>query len=436
MAEAKIGELPKKPKEELIYDKDYRHSLTASSYTDQRSFLSNVSGSPMLVEYYRQVLGESEAPFTLQPESIETYQSYTRIKGMIIKIDGDKSPSFDDETGVMSEQGVAFVMADLAPIIFDVFIADIGDGKTGLFHISTPPRIRNLTADKVYEVDFKIIAIMNQRIEDNLTIKVVEDLVYSKDSAIRGGNAVISSTDYYDNKELMKFETNITQFMMQNFYFPAERTIILPPVDEDDTLLCYDPYLAQFLQYTIPTRRLGLRDSIDVISVEFGSMQRGSKPVTVWDMFTQNNFSRPEQYKQTFWLHQRDSLLNTRYYGGFYYCKLDTVLLTVENAASRNAYRYTGPVMTSMSMTYDTFQPGLPGVEHTYYFSDEFYEGNPTDPNEKFIYDFFRDKTVDKKALLKILAKYWDMPPMDQVYMGGIYLLAIRISLSTTYDYL
>lgn len=436
MAEAKIGEIPKQPKPELIYDKEYRHSLTASSYTNQMSFLSNVSGSPMLVEYYRQVLGGSEAPFTLQPESIETYQSYTRVKGMIIKIDGDKSPSFDDETGVMSDQGVAYVISDLAPIIFDVFIADIGDGKTGLFHIPTPPRIRTITMDKVYEIDFKIIAIMNQRIEDNLNKKIVEDLVYSKDSAIRGGNAVITATDYYDNKELLKLETNIAQSMMESFYFPPERTIILPPVDEDDTELCYDPYLAQFLQFTVPSRRLGLRDGIDVISVEFGSMKRGTKPVTVWDMFTQNNFTHPGQYKKTYWKHQRDSLLNTRYYGGFYYSKLDTAILTVEEAASKNAYRYTGPVMTSMSMTYDTFQPGLPGEEYTYYFSDEFYEGNPTEPNEKFVFDFFRDKTIDKKALLKVLNGYWELEPKDQLYMGGIYLLAIRISLSTTYDYL
>lgn len=438
MAEAQIGQLEPKKKPEFIYDKTYKHSLTASSYNEQRSFLSNVSGNPALVEYYRQVLDGSEAPFTLQPESIETYQSYTRIKGMIIKIDGDLNPTFDDDTGTMMTSGVAFVMSDLAPIIFDVFVMDIGDGKTALFHISTPPRIRTITMDKVYEVDFRSIAIMNKRIEENLNAKVIEDLVYSKDSAIRGGNAVISDTDFNDNKALNNFETLISRTLMENFYYHPERTIILPKVgtSEADDDLRYDPYLAQFLQYTIPVRRLGLQDGIEVINTDVGRRERGGVKLTPWDMFTQNNFDRPEQYKSDYWVHHRDSLLNTRYYGGFFYCKLDTVILNKETGASKEAYRYAGPLMTMMDVRYDDGGVPKDGTPVQYYFSDEFYTGKPTKPNEKFIFDFFRDKIIDKKALLKILNDYWKMEPLDQLYMGGIYIRAIQISLSTTYNYL
>ena len=432
MAEAEIGKIPNKPKEELIYDKNYRHSLTASSYTGQTSLLSNVSGSPILTEYYRQFLGASEEPITLQPDSIETYQSYTRIKGLILKIDGDKSPNFDDELGIITEQGVAFVMFDLAPIIGDVFIADIGDGLTGLYTISAPPRIRNITMDKVYEIDFRLIAIMNQAIEDNLNKKVVEEFVYSKDSAIRGGNAVITASDWEDNKKLNHLETLISKFIYENFFYNPEKTIILP--GEDDVL--YDPYLARFLQYTIPTRRLGMRDSISVVGTEFGSMRKGGKKINIWDMFLENDFDHPELYKQDYFIHLSESLINTKYYGGVYYSKIDRVILTEEEGASSEAYRFVGG--TFIGEPYGSAErfPNKVGVKHDYFFSDEFYTGKPTKPNEKFIYDFFKNKTIDKKALLSILDDYFTKDPLEQLYMGGIYILAIRISLSSTYNYL
>lgn len=432
MAEAQIGSLPKKLEPELIYDKNYRHSLTASSYTALRSLLSNVTGTPYLTEYYRQVLGASEEPHSIQPDSIETYQSYTRIKGMIIKIDGDRTPNFDDDTGTITEQGIAFVISDLAPVIYDVFVADIGDGRTGLFHIPTPPRIRELTVDKVYEVDFKLLTVMNQSLEDNLNKKVIEDLVYSKDSAIRGGNAVISATDFYDNKRLYELLTLIAQSFIQDFYYHPEKTVVLPVADE----LVYDPYLTRFLQYTIPTRRLGMQDSINVIGVDTGRNSRGGTKINVWDMFKQNNFNNPQQYKQKYYQHERDALLNTRFYGGFYYSKLELAILTEEYGSGREAYQYGGPVLGMGGVPLDVEKAGIAGVEHNYYFSDEFYTGKPTKPNEKFIFDFFRDKTIDKKALIKILDQYWVMPDMDRFYMAGIYITAINISLSTTYNYL
>lgn len=432
MAEAEIGKIETVKKPELIYDKNYRHSLTASSYTGQTSLLSNVSGSPILTEYYRQFLGASEEPITLQPDSIETYQSYTRIKGLILKIDGDKSPSFDDEFGVITEQGVAFVMFDLAPIIGDVFIADIGDGLTGLYAISSPPRIRTITMDKVYEIDFKMIAIMNADIEQNLNKKVVEEFVYSKDSAIRGGNAVITTSDFQDNGELSHLETLISKYLYEEFYYNPEKTIILPDVDD----VLYDPYLARFLQYTIASRRLGMRDPINVIGTEFGSMKKGGKKLNVWDMFLQNDFNHPELYKQAYFVHPSASLINTKYYGGVYYSKIDRVVITEEEAASKDAYRFVSGTFVGEIYPSEQNWPGKKGESYPYFFSDEFYTGNPTKPNEKFIYDFFKNKTVDKKALLKVLEGFWSAPKLEQLYMGGIYILAIRISLSTTYKYL
>lgn len=430
MAEAEIGKIDKPNKPELIYDETYRHSITSSNYRPMTSLLSNIGGIPTLVEYYRQVLGASEEAITLQPDSIETYQSYTRIKGLIIKLDSEPSISFDDGPGTITEQATAFMIFDLAPIIGDVFIMDIGDGMTGLYTIAEPPRIRSYAKDKVYECDIKLIAQMTQQIEDNLNKKVVEELIYSKDSAVRGGNAVLTKDDYKANGELNHFETMISKYVMEKFFYNPEKTIILP--NQEDVL--YDPYLTRFLQYTIPTRKLGMRDNIRVINTEIGSMEKGGKKRNVWDMFLENNFNYPSLYKQKYYVHNSASLINTKYYGGVFFSKIDRVILTEEQGSSKDAYRYIGGIFVGNG--FSDIKPGKDGEEYNYFFSDDFYMGKPTLPNEKFIYDFFRDKVIDKRTLLNHLEGFWQLDEMTQLYMSGIYLLAIRISLSTTYNYL
>lgn len=439
MAEAIIGKIDKPNKPELIYDPEYKHPLVASSYNGHTSLLSNISGKPMLTQYYRSVQGASTEPHGFQPDSIETYQSYTCIKGLIIKIDGDMASNWDGEWSTIGQEGIGYVIFDLAPVPHDVFIGDIGDGRAGLFQLYEEPRIRRVAMDKVYEIQIRLIAIVNRQIEENLNKKTVQTLVYSKDSAIRGGNAVLTVGDYDANKIIAKLESLIIQDHLAEFYYEPEKTIVIP-VGSDGTLT-YDPYLAKFLSYTFTTRKTGLRDPIETLGVSFGKNQVGGTKLTVWDMFYQENYKFPTRYKQKYYMHNSLDLLNTRYYGGIYYSKMDQAILTEETGASSDAYRYSGNLLfdeVAPSNADDEFKTrsGKTGVAYDYFFSDEFYTGNPTAPHEKFIFDFFRDQTVDKEALIEVLNGYWDLTPIQRCYMAGIYVAAIRISLSTTYNYL
>lgn len=158
-------------------------------------------------------------------------------------------------------------------------------------------------------------------------------------------------------------------------------------------------------------------------------------------MFYQLNFKHPERYKQNYYLYNALDLINTMYYGGVYYSKVDTVILTEPTGAARSAYRYTGNLLfdevapTSANNSFKT--RGLrSGEAHDYFFSDDFYKGASTLPHEKFIFDFFRDQVIEKKTLIGIIENYWNLTPTQRCYMAGIYVLAIRISLSTTYKYL
>lgn len=437
MAEAIIGKIDKPKQPELIYDPEYRHPIVASNYVGSTGILTNIPGKPVLVEYYRQVMGASTEAHGFQPDSIETYQSYERIKGLIIKLDGEFANNWDSEWNIVGVEGVARAIFDLGPVPYDVFIADVGDGRAGLFELNSEPRIRTIAMDKIYEFDVKLIALVTEDIQENLNKKTVKELVYSKDSAVKGGNAVLTVGDYQHNVELAKLETVLIQDYLSEFYYEGEKTIVVP---NDDGELIYDPYLAQFLSYTFTTRKTGLRDSIATLGITFGKSTVGASKLTIWDMFLQLNFAHPERYKQKYYIYDAYQLRNTRYYGNVSFSKMNKVILTESHGASALAYREYGPILFDaifqVGKGTDIPIEGVEGTPRSYFLSDDFYTGNPTAASEKFIFNFFRDKVVEKDKLIEVINGYWGLSPIERCYMGGIYVLAIRIALSTTYNYL
>lgn len=432
MAEAVIGSIKKPNKEETIYDPEYRHSIVSSRYVSHTSFLANVDGIPIMTEYYRQVRGKDEEPIGFQPESPETYQSYTRIKGLIIKQDGNRSFNLDPQKGISNDRGLGYVIFDLVPIKGDVFIKDNGSGRAGLYQLTEAVEYKTNEADKVYQIEYQLIAFMNQEIEDNLNAKVVKELVYSRESALNGSDAVLTVGDYDANKTINNLMTLISEHILRTFWFKRDRTIVLPTENDTDAII-YDPYLTHFLSVTIPSSRVGTVKNITVLSVDYGQVNRGQKPLTVWDMFFQRMFDYPQQFKREYWKHSKYSLINTRYYGNVYFSDVDEVLLTSEFGSSSEAYRYSFGILGDEEGLRP--QNGVQAEPYEYFFSNEFYEGKGTE-TEQFVWKFFKEKTIDKQALVKILEKYWDLTPMEQLYMGGIYVAACRIALSTTYHYL
>lgn len=430
MAQTVIGQVPEPVQEERAMDKVYRHSIVESHYTPHTSLLSFVSGSPTLVEWYRGSYGTDEEQHAFTPNSIETYSSYKRIRNLIVKLD-DGNGSFNfDQTNAQSELTyTGYVIFDLTPNKGDLFIKDIGDGRAGLFKLTEQPEIRSIAADKCYYFEAKLFGVVTEEIENNLNSKVIEDLYYSKDIAVAGGNAVLTKDDTQLNKKLYDFQLAIMDEILGNHFFSDENTIIIPN-EKNDYL--YDPYLAKFLSYTFPVKLLGSRNKIELLNVNYwvdsGKMQ---EPLTVWDMFYRNGFDHPKRFKQDYFVHNRNEMMNTRGYGNVYYSKMDRVIVIHKPSAMGQAYDFKGGLLPQGVYTP---HPSAEGEDYPYYFSKEFYEGGGTE-QEQFIWKMFKDKTIGKKELVDILEKFWDLEPVDKLYMSGIYVGACKTALVTSSAY-
>ena len=431
MAQTIIGQTPAPKPKETILPESYRHTIVESVEVPHTSMLSFVPGEPTLTEYYRGSYGTDEEQLGFHPESIETYQSYKRINNFIMKIDDGKGNyNFNPENAQSTHNLQGYVLFDLVPNIGDLFIKDIGDGRAGLYMINVQPEVMTIHADKCYRIEAEMQAIVTQTIHEYLNRQVIEELYYSKDSHVGGGNAVLTKQDFTLNGKLYDLMAGIVDDVLANHYFSQEETVVIP--NEFDDLL-YDPYLAKFLSYVIPHDMLGPRDKVKTISVSYYSGDRKQQePITIWDMFYRGDFSNPKRYKQEFYTHTRSSLLNTRYYGNIFFSKIDRAILVHKAGARKEAYLYTGAVIPIGPQT--IIPPSPEGTPHTYYFGDDFYEFGGTE-TQKFVWKMFKDKTVDKAGLVKVLEAYWDLDEIDKLYMAGIYIGAIKIALVTNSQY-
>ncbi|EBY9764015.1 hypothetical protein D5W64_12955 [Salmonella enterica subsp. enterica serovar Saintpaul] len=432
MAQTIIGQTPQKPLEETALPESYKNTIIESRYIPHTSLLSFVPGMPTRTIYYRGSYGRDEEQQGFEPESIQTYASYKRIHNLIIKIDnGNGNYNFDNVTGQGSNQLTGYVLFDLTPNKGDLFIKDIGDGRAGLYIVTQQPELRTIHADKCYYLEAELTAIMTNKIQLNLDQKVIEELYYSKSSAVNGGNAVLTKTDLDLNKKLYDLQFAIVDDILANHYYNDEDTIIIPNEDNDRL---YDPYLAKFLSYVFPQKVIGARKKIRLLDPNYYvDSRRANDPMTVWDMFYRNDFSMPNRYKREYWTHRRQDIINTRMYGSVFFSKMDRMINVFEESARKGAYSFTGTLIPNITPGgYDG--PREPGKPWTYFFTPEFYEGKGTE-TEQFVWKMFRDKVMDKKMVVDVLEKYWELDDITKLYMSGIYVGAIKQALITTSDY-
>lgn len=406
------------PKQEpVIYDPGYRHSIVDSRYTPSTSLLSNVDGTPVLVEYYRAVLGASEEQIGLQTGNVPTYQSYTRIKNMILKFQGPEAFNFEEAKAEATAMVTAYILFDVAPILGDMFITDIGDGRAGIYQIIEAPRIKTFNVDKVYEVDCQLLGVVTQQIFDDLNRKVVQELVYSKDSALNGGNAIIAQSDFDNDKKLDAYMRSIGKYFLSNFLWESENTLCLPggiKLPECDYERVYDPYLTEFAIDVLPLRLLGYTKLISRVGYD-GYIEYGKNyQVTVWDLFRHCDWSILPSLKPEMWVKDRRDFFGTRMGGTFFDTKFDAIIINDAKSFDKVLPPYYGYAYNGQYKTAGTYK--LP----TYIFTDKFYLGDYGNEFEHLLLSVFRDNLVDKKKLLMECSKFYSYPLATQIYYAPL----------------
>lgn len=401
------------PEAPRIYSEHYHHPIVDSVYQNENSLLSMVKGHPRLVEYYRHVVKSSTEAHAFQPGS-GVYQQYTRIKNVIIK-ESDLSFDFNPANATAGKTGSALTNFGLVPGKGDTFISDIGDGYAGLFNI-TDVKFSEFTSNKVYTIDYVLVGIVTQAIAEELNSYVIEELYYSRDQHLNGGNPIITQGDYDYKKLINGWYPTLVHYIYETFYWETERTLSYQIGNKN----FYDPYLVKAFLNITNSEVLGTYPRLFTFSLEYGGNKAAQHGVyNIWDVLFRDDWNLLKRCSNQAALISSTVFYSTRLHGNIRSSDFDGVVVT----DPQNFRDMSDWVSWNDNIANDNPAPPTP---IDYLFSPDFYQGNPITPFEALVVDVFKNNIFDLAKIYNTLEGYWDLAPKEQLYYGVIMIAMIH----------
>lgn len=247
------------------------HSATVSSplvdskYTPLSSLITYTEGYLWTVDFYSQVISKDSVLAGQDPGLPAQYQQYRLIKGLELKVSAPVSWDQDQESKVITATGTATVHSTIIANQGDMFAADIGDGRLGVFEITTTTQ-NSLLQQSTYNITYLLIYFTNSQPDrkKDLDNKVVQTLYYSREFLLYGQNPLLTDEEYNLTHKLTKIYKDIIVNYMESFYSREKRTLLVPcKVDK-----VYDSFVATFVSRILNTGDHPLVRQMSLLNIE------------------------------------------------------------------------------------------------------------------------------------------------------------------------
>lgn len=252
------------------------HSETVDSrYIPAASLLTHIEGSSWEVTYYSQVV---DIDTELQPQQLSlqaAYQQYVKINKLELKVSSDLQTSQNEETKEMEVVGSATMYPFVTPNKGDMFIADIGDGRTGVFTITRSER-KTILKETCYLVDYVLVSYADKERLDDLSQKTIKETYFVKEFLHHGQNPVIVDSEYQAIIDLKRGYKNLLAHYFADFYSIEYGTLLVP----DQKYTTYDPFLTKAVVSILDTNENPIVKKIKVLNVDGDQSMR---MINIWD---------------------------------------------------------------------------------------------------------------------------------------------------------
>ena len=425
----------------------YRGVVVDTQYTPLSNLMTHVEGSSWTVNYYSQVLNDDNQVQGQQPNLDPIYQQYTLIRGFELKVTSPLTTSQDTETMSMSLTGSANVYPMVIPNIGDMFLADIGDGREGIFKITNSER-RSIFKDTVHFIEYVLVNYSTEELRGDLNQKVIRTVHFVKDFLQYGQNPLLEEEDFHIAAKLASRYHELCDQYFRSFTSTEFRTLIAP----GQTFPCYDPFLTKAVRSWFTTW-----DAPELRSMRTMNTQddKALDSLTVWDILTKR---QPKLLKSTARkmalvsakTFERNPMMEGIYWTGITYVVHPTdptINVNFESVAYKKAPAEAVLVdvpspITNLSDLLD--QPALDGLpfegapllhpvlgDACYVFSQAFYDKAATGQSklELAVWDYLEGKAPNNKLLLTLCDTYHAWGGLERFYYMPIVLLLIKASI-------
>lgn len=228
------------PIQPKIHSPNQQHATVDTREVPRASLLQYVDGSAWEVTYYSQVLGADQEPAPWALDRSATDQQYVRITNMELRVTSPLTSAEDVQGRAFDVMGTATVYPTHKPNVGDMFIADIGDGRAGVFAVTEVTR-KTYLKDSFAEISYGLVNYITSRpeIEADLNRKSIKRAVFHKEFLHWGQNPQLLESEFADLKKMERLYSDLTNFYVKDFFSYQYRTLMIPGQSGP----AYDPYL-------------------------------------------------------------------------------------------------------------------------------------------------------------------------------------------------
>lgn len=267
------------PQEVTVVQRPEKHGVVDTKKVPLNHLVMHTSGDNWRVNYYRQLLAKGDFLRSLQQGTLPATQSYEEIRNFIIKVTDPLEPDQSSETKEFKVSGRGAITVGINPNDGDMFVADIGNGRTGILVITnTIRKMYNKLA--VYEFDISLVAEFENEWVDDLTSKISRTLYFEPRLVEMYSNPFLTPEDYDTFVSIDELEYQLSELFRSRFWSLQVGSLSVPNRLKE---LWYDNYHARFC------RAIGLEE----LNKEIGLFQNGlldpDRPMTIWDLILEMN---------------------------------------------------------------------------------------------------------------------------------------------------
>lgn len=417
-----------------------------TKYTPRSSLLKYVEGATWTVNYYSQYHDRDNATYAQDPGQSPIYQQYRKIERLELKVDRPLEQQQDQESKGFSVKGSAILPLSIIPNEGDMFAADVGDGREGVFQIDNSEK-RSLYKESVYFIEYTLLYYSDSepQMRQDLESKVIHNLHYVREFAQYGQNAIITTEQY---KVLAELEFELKRVKKDYFdsFFSKEYSTLLVPTQ---SVPVYDSYVVKVINALYNTQDTYEYQWMRALNVEDDNYL---KLPTVWDALLRRDIELIHTCQQEMGLVRATSFHPEPLMEGIRYSGISLVVYPLPRNNAIDEYNNrmrkapvelslaelsshkgnTQPLIANNTVTHlgeqmDIHYPVT--IDKYYVFSKAFY----TQEGKKSLLEVLAENYLQREAnrpelVLKLLKNCWKWGKLEKYYYTPvIMILAINI---------
>ena len=226
-----------------IEPENYSGITVDTEYVPSSAILVWGEGSTWTVDYYSQILGRSVEPKPLDLALSPIEQQYRLLRKIPLKVTDALTWSVESpQSNVRVGTGGGYTYPFLTANVGDMFVANIGDGRVGLFTItsSVPATILK---DSVYRVEWIMVSEAGPFQMENLAAKTQVTLHFSMNSLQNGCGPFVTTEAAAKVESYEGMLRELIRRYLTDFLSLEHSTLLVP----DQIRKTYDHFVARMI---------------------------------------------------------------------------------------------------------------------------------------------------------------------------------------------